>query len=83
LRVSPKAEAEAALSLSEWAEKKLVLPPERSASPGPYRIGDATFQRGMMDAITDPDNEDIVFVTSSQVGKTTIIVAGARLLLRS
>lgn len=63
------------LSLSEWAEKKLVLPPERSASPGPYRIGDATFQRGMMDAITDPDNEDIVFITSSQVGKTTILVA--------
>jgi phage terminase large subunit GpA-like protein len=63
------------LTLSQWAEQKLVLPPERSASPGPYRVGDATFQRGMMDAITDPDNEDIVFVTSSQVGKTTIIVA--------
>jgi phage terminase large subunit GpA-like protein len=63
------------LSLSEWAEKKMVLPPERASNPGPYRVGDATFQRGMMDAITDPDNEDIVFVTSSQVGKTTIIVA--------
>ncbi|WP_204267650.1 phage terminase large subunit family protein, partial [Citrobacter koseri] len=60
------------LKLSEWAEANLVLPPERSASPGPYRIGDAVFQRGMMDAITDPDNEDIVFITSSQVGKTTI-----------
>lgn len=63
------------MSLSEWAEAKLVLPPERSASPGPYRVGDAVFQRGMMDAVTDPDNEDIVYVTSSQVGKTTIIVA--------
>lgn len=63
------------LKLSEWAEANLVLPPERSASPGPYRIGDAVFQRGMMDAITDPDNEDIVFITSSQVGKTTILVA--------
>lgn len=63
------------MTLSQWAEAKLVLPPERSASPGPYRVGDATFQRGMMDAITDPDFEDIVFVTSSQVGKTTIIVA--------
>lgn len=63
------------MSLSEWAEAKLVIPPERSASPGPYRVGDAVFQRGMMDAVTDPDNEDIVYVTSSQVGKTTIIVA--------
>lgn len=63
------------MTLSEWAEAKLVLPPERSASPGPYRIGDATFQRGMLDAVTDPDNEDIVFVTSSQVGKTTILSA--------
>jgi phage terminase large subunit GpA-like protein len=63
------------MTLSQWAEAKMVLPPERAASPGPYRIGDATFQRGMMDAVTDPDNEDIVFVTSSQVGKTTILVA--------
>lgn len=53
----------------------MVLPPERSASPGPYRVGDAVFQRGMMDAVTDPDNEEIVFVTSSQVGKTTVLCA--------
>jgi phage terminase large subunit GpA-like protein len=63
------------MSLSEWAEARLVLPAERSASPGPYRVGDATFQRGMMDAITDPDVEDVVFVTSSQVGKTTVLAA--------
>lgn len=63
------------LTLSQWAEKYLVLPPERSASPGPYRIGDATFQRGMMDAVTDPDIEDVVYVTSSQVGKTTVLCA--------
>lgn len=63
------------LSLSEWAEAKLVLPPERSASPGPFRIGDSEYQRGMMDAITDPDVEDVVFVTSSQVGKSTILTA--------
>lgn len=63
------------MSLSEWAEAYMVLPPERSASPGPYRVGDATFQRGMMDAVTDPDIEDIVYVTSSQVGKTTVLMA--------
>jgi phage terminase large subunit GpA-like protein len=63
------------LTLSQWAEEKLVLPPERSASPGPFRIGDSAYQRGMMDAMTDPDVEDVVFVTSSQVGKSTIITA--------
>lgn len=62
-------------TISEWAEANLVLPEERSASPGPYRIGDATYQRGMMDACSDPDNEVVSFVTSSQVGKTTIIEA--------
>jgi len=63
------------LKLSDWAEANIVLVPERSAAPGPYRIGDAHYQRAMMDAITDPDNETIVFLTSSQVGKTTIITA--------
>lgn len=63
------------LTLSEWSEKNLYIPPERAAAPGPYRVGDATFQRGMMDAVTDPDNEEVVYVTSSQVGKTTIIAA--------
>lgn len=65
----------ARMTLSEWAEAHLVLPEERSASPGPYRVGDATYQRGMMDAVTDPDNEAVIFVTSSQVGKTSILSA--------
>lgn len=63
------------LTLSQFAEKRIVLSPERSASPGPFRIGDAVYQRGMMDAITDPDVEEAVFLTSSQVGKTSILTA--------
>ena len=63
------------LTLSEWAELNLVLPQERSASTGPYRVGDASYQRGMMDAVSDPDIDTVVFVTSSQVGKTTILSA--------
>lgn len=63
------------MSLSEWAEAKMVLPPERAANPGPFRIGDATFQRGMFDAVTNPDFEEVVWITSSQVGKTTGLIA--------
>ena len=62
-------------TLTEWAEANLVLPEERSSSPGPYRVGAATFQPGMMDACTDPENEVVIYVTSSQVGKSTILDA--------
>lgn len=62
-------------SLSDWAETHLVLSAERAASPGPYRIGDAVYQRKMMDTVTDPDVEQVVYVTSSQVGKTTVLTA--------
>lgn len=61
--------------LSTWAEENLVLAAERAASPGPYRIGDAVYQRKMMDVVTDPDIEQVVYVTSSQVGKTTVLTA--------
>jgi phage terminase large subunit GpA-like protein len=63
------------LTLSEYAEQKIILSPERSASPGPFRVGDAIYQYGMMDAITDPDVYEVIFLTSSQVGKSSILTA--------
>ena len=60
------------ITLSQWAEQEMVLPPERAANPGPYRIGDAEYQRMWMDACTDPDCSSVVVITSSQVGKTTV-----------
>lgn len=62
-------------TLSEWAEATMVLAPERSASPGPFRIGDASYQRGMLDCVTEPEIDTVIFMTSSQVGKTTILAA--------
>ncbi|RNJ49376.1 phage terminase large subunit family protein [Methylocystis hirsuta] len=62
-------------TLSQWACENLVLPAERASLPGPYRPGDAVYQRAIMDAITDPDISDVVMVTSAQVGKTTVLVA--------
>lgn len=63
------------LTMSQWAEENIYLSPERSFAPGPFRIGDAAYQRGMMDAISDPSIHTVVYMTSSQVGKTTFLAA--------
>ena len=60
-------------TITEWAESHVTLPPERAASPGPYRAAAAPFQRGMLDACADIAVEEVVFQTSSQVGKTTVL----------
>jgi len=62
------------LSLSQWADRKRVLSPEASAEPGRWYTERAEYQRGIMDAITDPTIEKVVIMTSSQVGKTEIIL---------
>ena len=33
------------MDLSEWAEARMVIPAERASAPGPYRVGDAIYQR--------------------------------------
>jgi phage terminase large subunit GpA-like protein len=40
------------LSLSEWADRYFYLSPESAAEPGRWRT--LPYQRGIMDAITDP-----------------------------
>jgi phage terminase large subunit GpA-like protein len=61
------------LTMTAYAERRIKLAPERAANPGPYRVGDASYQRGMQDAVTDPDVQKISFLTSSQVGKSQIL----------
>lgn len=60
--------------MSAWADAKRELSAGASAEPGRWRTARAEFQRGIMDAINDPDVETIVVMTSSQVGKTEIIL---------
>lgn len=64
-----------ALSLSGWADRYMVLP-EGSSESGRYSSNTIPYQKGIMDAITDPGVTDVVVMSSSQVGKTTIIMAG-------
>jgi terminase, large subunit len=63
----------ARLSLSEWADSYFYLSPESSAEPGRWKT--LPYQRGVMDAITDPAVERITLKKSARVGFTKIIDA--------
>ena len=61
------------LKLDEWADKYRRLSAESSAEAGLWNTNRAAYQRGMMQAISDPAIENVVFMTGAQVGKTEII----------
>lgn len=50
-----------------------MLSPEASAEPGAWRTSRAEYQRGIMNAVSDPEVETTVVMSSSQVGKTEVI----------
>nr|WP_282572288.1 phage terminase large subunit family protein [Roseomonas acroporae] len=58
------------LTVSEWADRFRFLSAEASAEPGKWSTGRAEYQRGIMDAISDPTVETVVVMSSAQVGKT-------------
>ena len=60
-------------TISEWADANRVLSSESSAEPGQWNTSRAEYQRGLMDAISDIDCEEITIVASSQVGKTEML----------
>jgi phage terminase large subunit GpA-like protein len=60
------------LSLSEWSDEYAYLPRETSALPGKFQTSTAEYQRGIMDAITDPLIESVVMMMAAQTGKTQI-----------
>lgn len=55
-----------------------MLSAEASAEPGRWITARAEYQRGIMDAVSDPDVEAVVVIKSAQVGWTEVInnVAG-------
>ena len=62
------------LKISDWADRYRKLSPESSAEAGQWRTDRAEYQREIMDTFNDPSIERIVVMTSSQVGKTEIIL---------
>ena len=59
--------------MSKWADQNRKLSPEASAEAGQWQTSRAEYQRGIMDAVSDPNISEIVIMSSAQIGKTEII----------
>lgn len=58
---------------SKWADERYFLSPEESAEHGKYRVSRAPYQQEMLDAIADPNIEQVVLMTAAQIGKTNLL----------
>lgn len=58
------------LSVSQWADEYRHLSSEASAESGKWKTSRAEYQRGIMDAFSDPLIHTVVWMSSAQVGKT-------------
>lgn len=58
------------LSVSQWADENRYLSSEASAESGKWKTSRAEYQRGIMDAFSDPLIHTVVWMSSAQVGKT-------------
>ena len=61
-------------TVSEWSDAERRLSSESSAEPGRWRTSRAEYQRGMMDALNDPEIETVVIMSSAQIGKTELLL---------
>jgi phage terminase large subunit GpA-like protein len=61
------------LTVSQWADANRRLSSESSPEPFAWRTARAEYQRGIMDAFSDPRNRRVVVKSSAQVGKTSIV----------
>ena len=58
------------ITISEWAEANVTLSHEESSQPGPWRNNYAPYQKGIMDAISDPNVEKVCVMKAARVGIT-------------
>jgi len=64
------------MQLSEWAEEHFYLSPESSYAEGRWEC--LSFQRGMMDVISNDDVQEVWFTKSARVGYTKILMAATQ-----
>ncbi len=62
------------LTVSQWADHYRVLSRVSSAEPGQWRTDRAPYQRGVMDAFSDPTVERVVVMSSAQTLKTEVLL---------
>jgi len=60
-----------ALPLAQWIESNLFLPSTASATPGRMHL--YAYQRGICDALDDPNTSEIVIQKSARVGFTALL----------
>ncbi len=62
------------MTISEWADTERQLSRESSSAFGQWETSINEPLRGIMDAISDPEVEEVVVMSASQVGKTEAIL---------
>lgn len=62
------------LTVSGWADSYRILSREASAEPGRWATDRAPYQRGIMDAFSEPGIDTVVVMSAAQVGKTDILL---------
>ena len=55
---------------SQWCEENIILPSRVTASPGRLSFDRSPFWREPLDAMADPQVEDVIVVAGTQLGKT-------------
>ncbi len=63
------------LSLAAWAEKHVVI--TGGPEPGRLRLDRTPYARGILEAISNPDVEEVVIQAASQMSKSTLIGCAA------
>ena len=61
------------MAVSEWANRSILLLPETSREPGPYRWQRTPYVKAVIDMYAHPDIRHIVLKWATQVAKTTAI----------
>lgn len=62
------------LTVSQWADSYRKLSQEASAEPGQWNTNRAPYQRGIMDAVNDAGCEEVIIMSSAQIGKTELLL---------
>jgi phage terminase large subunit GpA-like protein len=62
------------LMVSDWADTYRKLDGQSSAEAGQWYTSRAEYQRGIMDACSDPENRQVIVMAGAQLGKTEAIL---------
>lgn len=60
------------MTVAQWAARYRVLDEKTSATPGPWDNTRTPYLVGVMEALTDPDVDEVTFMAGSQVGKSEV-----------